>query len=184
MLTEKETTHISKFLSLVLRHKPETIGVTLDENGWVSVDTLLERINISGTEIDIGILKYIVDTNAKKRFAFNEDLTLIRAGQGHSVTIELGYTPQQPPEILYHGTAIKNIKSILQHGLEKRERHHVHLSSDIATATNVGSRHGKPVIFKVASARMYTDGYTFIVSENKVWLTDNVPPKYLTLLEQ
>lgn len=183
MLTEKETTHISKFLSLVLPHEPETIGVTLDENGWVSVDTLLERINISGTEIDIGILKYIVDTNAKKRFAFNEDLILIRASQGHSVTIDLGYTPQQPPEILYHGTPITNIESILQHGLEKRERHHVHLSSDIATATNVGNRHGKPIVFEVASARMYTDGYTFIISENKVWLTDNVPPKYLTLLE-
>lgn len=168
MLTEKETTHISKFLSLVLRHKPETIGVTLDENGWVSVDTLLEKMSTSGTKIDIETLKYIVDTNAKKRFAFNEDLTLIRASQGHSVTIDLGYTPQQPPEILYHGTAITNIESILQHGLEKRERHHVHLSSDIATATNVGSRHGKPIVFEVASARMHTDGYTFIVSENKV----------------
>ena len=183
MLTDKEITHISKFLSLVLRHKPETLQLTLNENGWVATNSLLEKMNAAGTAIDLVLLKHIVDTNTKKRFTFNDDLTYIRASQGHSVNIDLGHTPQQPPEILYHGTAVKNIESIMALGLEKQNRQHVHLSSDVATAVNVGTRHGKPVVFEIAAAKMHTDGYSFIISENKVWLTDNVPSKYLKVVE-
>lgn len=179
MLNEKETTRISKFLSLVLRHKPETIGITLDENGWTPVTTLMEKLSLAGTQIDIDILKHVVDTNAKKRFAFNDTFDKIRASQGHSITIELGYQPQVPPEILYHGTAAQYIESILSTGLNKGSRHQVHLSADINTAISVGKRHGKPVVLEVAAQKMHKDGYAFFVSENNVWLTDNVPPGYL-----
>jgi len=113
MLSEKETTRISKFLSLVLRHQPETIGIELDDNGWTDVNTLIEKLNRGGVKFDFEVLKHVVDTNSKKRFAFNESFDMIRASQGHSVEVELGYSPQTPPAVLYHGTAMKNIASIL-----------------------------------------------------------------------
>jgi putative RNA 2'-phosphotransferase len=181
MLNEKEITRISKFLSLVLRHKPETIGIILDENGWTPVTILIEKLAITGTQIDIDILKHVVDTNAKKRFAFNNTFDRIRASQGHSITIELGYEQQVPPEILYHGTAAQHIESILSTGLNKGSRHQVHLSADTTTAINVGKRHGKPVVLEVAAGKMHNDGFIFFVSENNVWLTDNVPPGYLSI---
>lgn len=179
MLNEEETKHISKFLSLVLRHKPEAIGITLDENGWTPVDTLIEKLMLKGQRIDIDILKYIVDTNAKKRFAFNDTFDKIRASQGHSVTIQLGYEPQVPPEMLYHGTAEQYINSILSTGLNKGNRHQVHLSADGATAVNVGKRHGKPIVLEILSGQMHKDGYNFFISENDVWLTNDVPVKYI-----
>jgi len=182
MLSDKETTVLSKFLSLVLRHKPQIINLTLDANGWTSTEELLEKMNNAGKTIDIDILKYIVDTNTKKRFTFNNDFSSIRASQGHSVSVELGYTPQEPPAILYHGTAEKNIESILLSGIVKGNRHHVHLSSNTNTAINVGSRHGKPVVIEVAAAKMHGDGYYFYISENGVWLTEHVPSQYLKLL--
>ncbi|RDI07007.1 RNA 2'-phosphotransferase [Flavobacterium sp. AG291] len=183
MLSDKETTHISKFLSLVLRHKPETIGITLNENGWTSVALLLEKMNHEGKVIDLDILKFIVETNTKKRFAFNEDFSQIRASQGHSLNIELGYEPKQPPALLFHGTAVQNVAAILEHGLIKGKRHHVHLSTSTDTAKNVGSRYGKPVLLDIQAGQMHKDGYKFFISENNVWLTDNVPAHYITVIE-
>lgn len=181
MINEKETTRISKFLSLVLRHQPETIGITLNENGWTPVNELVEKLGTAGTSIDFNILKHVVDTNAKKRFAFNDTFDKIRASQGHSITIELGYEQQIPPAMLYHGTAAQHIDSILSTGLNKGNRHQVHLSADINTAISVGKRHGKPVVLQVTAKKMHSDGYAFFVSENNVWLTDNVPVEYITI---
>jgi putative RNA 2'-phosphotransferase len=179
MANDKQLIHISKFLSLVLRHQPETIGVQLDHNGWTDVNELIERANNYGVQLDRQTLNHIVETNSKKRFAFNDTLDKIRASQGHSVEIELGYKNQKPPEILYHGTGEKSVQSILDTGLEKRSRQHVHLSSDIETAIKVGQRHGKPFVFKVFAEQMYNDHFQFFISDNGVWLTDHVPTKYL-----
>ena len=175
----KNEINISKFLSLVLRHQPETIGIQLDNNGWTDVNELIEKANNYGIKFDRETLSNIVATNSKKRFAFNDTLDKIRASQGHSVEIELGYTNQKPPEILFHGTAEKFVQSILDTGLEKRNRQHVHLSSDLETAIKVGQRHGKPFVFKILAEQMYNDNFQFYISDNGVWLTDNVPTKYL-----
>ena len=179
MISDKQITHISKFLSLVLRHQPETIGIQLDQSGWTDITELIEKSNNYGIKFDREILDHIVATNSKKRFAFNDTLDKIRASQGHSIKIELGYTNQKPPEILFHGTGEKFVQSILEIGLEKRTRQHVHLSSDLNTAIKVGQRHGKPFVFKVFAEQMYSDNFLFFISENGVWLTDNVPTKYL-----
>ena len=179
MISEKEITHISKFLSLVLRHQPETISIQLDQNGWVDIDELIEKANNYGIKFDRPTLNHIVETNSKKRFACNETLDKIRASQGHSIEIELGYTNEKPPEILFHGTAEKFVQSILEIGLEKRSRQHIHLSSDLETAIKVGQRHGKPFVFKVLAEQMHNDNFQFFKSDNGVWLTDNVPTKYL-----
>ncbi|MBO9700520.1 MAG: RNA 2'-phosphotransferase [Sporocytophaga sp.] len=181
MISEKENQRISKFLSLVLRHQPESIGIRLDENGWVDPELLIFKMNKHGFNLSMEILDHVVATNNKKRFAYNESKTQIRASQGHSVNIELGYEPQKPPAILYHGTAERFSESILKTGLDKQSRQHVHLSLDIDIAISVGKRHGKPVIFEVASETMFADGFVFYLSENKVWLTDHVPVKYLKL---
>ena len=180
MSNTREEKRISKFLSFVLRHHPEHIGITLDENGWTDVETLLEKVNHHNIPLTFDLLKHIVDTNAKKRFAFNESLDKIRASQGHSIDVELGYTPQQPPEILYHGTAEKWVSAILETGLQKQSRHHVHLSADMETAKNVGQRHGRVVVFEVLAGEMFEEGIEFFVSANGVWLTDHVPVKYLS----
>ncbi|CAL1519400.1 RNA 2'-phosphotransferase [Chitinophaga sp. MM2321] len=179
MISEKENKRISKFLSFVLRHQPGIIGITLDKHGWTDVETLIEKSNENGVHFDRIILNHIVETNAKKRFSFNESNEKIRASQGHSVEIELAYIAQKPPAILYHGTGQKSVTSIKLTGLEKRERHHVHLSIDIETAIAVGGRHGKPFVFEVLAEQMYVDKYEFFLSENGVWLTDNVPIIYL-----
>lgn len=184
MISDKQLTHLSKFLSLVLRHQPETIGIQLDQNGWADINELIEKANNHGIEFDRETLNHIVETNSKKRFAFNDGYDKVRASQGHSVAIELGYTNQKPPKILYHGTGEKSVQSILDSGLIKRSRQHVHLSSDIETALKVGQRHGKPFVFKVLAEQMYLDNFPFFISDNGVWLTDNVPPKYLNLNEE
>ncbi|NOS93247.1 MAG: RNA 2'-phosphotransferase [Cyclobacteriaceae bacterium] len=181
MPNEKELTHISKFLSLVLRHQPETIGIHLDPQGWVAVSELLEKSAQHGMAIDRPTLNTIVQTNSKKRFAFNEAGDMIRASQGHSVVVELGYSSKQPPDILFHGTGENSVASILATGLEKRERQHVHLSSDVETAVKVGQRHGKPMVLKIRAAQMYHDQFSFYLSDNGVWLTDHVPVKYIEL---
>ncbi|MFK7979072.1 MAG: RNA 2'-phosphotransferase [Saprospiraceae bacterium] len=173
---------LSKFLSLVLRHKPERIGIQLDENGWTDVQLLLQKMQASGKQIDLPTLEAVVANNDKKRFAFSADGAKIRANQGHSLKVQLGYTPQVPPTILYHGTVEKFLGSIFQTGLDKRKRHHVHLSPEIATATNVGKRRGKPIILAVDSAKMQADGFLFFLSENGVWLTEKVPVKYINRL--
>lgn len=179
MISEKQLTHISKFLSLVLRHQPETISIQLDQNGWTDVKDLIEKANNFGVKFDRETLNHIVATNAKKRFAYNDTLDKIRASQGHSIDIDLGYKNEKPPKILFHGTTDKFVQSIMETGLEKRNRQHVHLSSDLETAIKVGQRHGKPFVFKVFAEQMYNENYQFYISENGVWLTENVPTKYL-----
>ena len=161
MITPKNTVKLSKFLSLVLRHKPQTIGITLDKNGWTDVKILLQKMNDYGKKIDIQTLKEVVANNNKKRFAFNEKGDKIRANQGHSISIDLGYTPQTPPYILYHGTVERFLGSIFTTGLEKRKRHHVHLSANLETALNVGKRRGKPIILLVDAKTMHEDGFPF-----------------------
>lgn len=175
----KKNKSISKFLSYVLRHNPDKLGITLDENGWTSVATLLEKINVEPYSLSMQELEDVVATNNKKRFAFNEDKTMIRASQGHSVNIDLGIQPQQPPEYLYHGTVEKFITSIQDKGLMKGTRQHVHLSADKETAINVGSRRGKPIILTVRSGEMHAQNHNFYQSENGVWLTDKVPTEFI-----
>lgn len=179
-MTEQHKKKISKFLSYVLRHHPELINLNLDENGWANVDELITRSKRDPHEgISFEELDEIVETNDKKRFIFNEDKTRIRANQGHSIDINLALIPQKPPEFLYHGTAQINIDSILEKGIEKRNRQHVHLSADKETATKVGMRHGKPVILTINTEKMFDDGIKFYLSENNVWLTDFVDAKYI-----
>jgi putative RNA 2'-phosphotransferase len=173
---------ISKFLSLVLRHQPDRIGLKLDSAGWISVEELLDACRSHGLTLTIGELEAVVADNDKQRFSFSEDGLRIRANQGHSVSIELGYQSVTPPEILYHGTVERFLKSILANGLSKGKRHHVHLSANIEIAQSVGSRRGPPIILKVMSGRMHRDGYPFYCSQNGVWLTDKVPPEYLEVI--
>jgi len=166
-------------MSLVLRHQPQKIDLKLDEQGWANTADLIDKIE----GLDLTILKQVVETNAKKRFAFNADETKIRASQGHSIKIDLGYEPVTPPEFLFHGTAIRNIESIKKTGLAKRNRHHVHLSADKVTASSVGQRHGKPIILIIKSQKMFDAGYEFFVSDNQVWLTDNIPVEFIDFNE-
>lgn len=179
-MNEIETKRISKFLSLILRHQPETIGLNLDENGWADVEELRERSAKKKVYFSLEELDEVVETNNKKRFAFNEDKTKIRASQGHSINIDLALEALQPPDFLYHGTAEANISSILEKGIEKRSRQHVHLSADKETATKVGMRHGKPIILTIRTGKMYEDGIAFYLSANGVWLTEFVDPKYIS----
>ncbi|ATN07149.1 RNA 2'-phosphotransferase [Chryseobacterium indologenes] len=179
-MNEIEKKKISKFLSLILRHQPESIGLILDENGWAHVDELRAKSALKRMFFSFDELEEVVETNNKKRFAFNDDKTKIRASQGHSIDIDLALKAQQPPDYLYHGTAETNIVSILGKGIEKRNRQHVHLSADKETATKVGMRHGKPVILTVRTGKMYEDGLPFYLSANGVWLTDFVDPQYIS----
>lgn len=172
---------ISKFLSQILRHRPEKIGLQLDEQGWANVDDLLEKSAAKGTRFDRATLQTVVDTNNKKRFAFSEDGLRIRASQGHSIEIDLGLQPQKPPEILWHGTAEKSLESIRKEGLRPMRRQHVHLSNDRQTAENVGGRHGKAVVLTVRSGEMSRQKHKFYLSENGVWLTTEVPVDFLEL---
>lgn len=169
----------SKFLSLVLRHRPQTLGLTLDSSGWVAVDVLLAAMRARGMAVDQAKLERVVAENDKQRFAFSEDGTKIRANQGHSIQVALGLEPRTPPDLLYHGTAVKTLASIRSQGLVKGRRHAVHLSPDAETAKKVGQRHGEPVVLVVQAGRMAGDGYIFTCSENGVWLTDRVPPEYI-----
>jgi len=169
----------SKFLSLVLRHKPEEIGLTLDENGWADVDELLRLVSAGGRQLTRELLERVVAENDKKRFAFSDDGTCIRASQGHSIEIDLALTPSEPPELLYHGTASRFVDSIRETGLHSGDRQHVHLSLDAATATKVGQRHGKPVVLTIRARAMAAAGYQFFFSANGVWLTDRIPPEFI-----
>jgi putative RNA 2'-phosphotransferase len=175
----KDLTQASKFLSYVLRHQPDSIGLTLAPDGWVSVDQLLSKSAAAGQLIDHAMLKEIVATSDKKRFTLSPDGTRIRAAQGHSVEVALGLEPVTPPETLYHGTATRFLDSILVHGLRPGNRQQVHLSADATTATAVGQRHGKPVVLHVKAGEMHRRGHCFYRADNGVWLTDSVPPKFL-----
>ena len=173
------TIKTSKFLSLVLRHQPEKIGISLDDEGWVSVQELLQAFAAYGFRLTLAELQEVVRTNDKQRFSFSPDGLYIRASQGHSVRVELGYEPCAPPPTLYHGTAERFIASIKQQGLLKGRRHHVHLSEQQETAKAVGSRYGKPVVLKIASDEMQRNDYRFFRSANGVWLTEHVPVEYI-----
>ncbi|HPY39338.1 MAG TPA: RNA 2'-phosphotransferase [Thiolinea sp.] len=182
-MNEKEKTSKGKFLSLILRHQPETIGLTLDESGWAAVDDLLAKLAAHKKPLSRAELEELVSTNDKQRYSFNADQTKIRANQGHSLqTIDLGLEPLEPPAVLYHGTASRFVEAILQTGLRAQSRQHVHLSKDTATATKVGARHGKPIILVVDAQTMQKDGFPFYCSENNVWLTEKVPAKYLKIV--
>jgi len=168
---------ISKFLSLVLRHKPEAAGLTLDENGWGSIDALLQGAKKAGIDLDHAKLEEIVRNSDKQRFAMEGHR--IRANQGHSVSVDLDLTPVAPPAKLFHGTVAKFLGKIEKDGLRKMNRQYVHLSSDLETAVKVGARRGKPIILEVDSQRMHEEGHTFYCSNNGVWLTDSVPYSYI-----
>jgi putative RNA 2'-phosphotransferase len=172
---------VSRFLSNVLRHKPENAGIELDRNGWTNVEILISNLNEMNYVVDMESLIEIVEVNDKQRFAFNDDKTLIRASQGHSVKVDLGYLPSEPPHFLYHGTVEKDLQLILKDGLKKMSRHATHLSVDIPTAINVGSRRGDAILLKINSKLMNFDGFKFYQSANGVWLTDFVPSKYISV---
>lgn len=174
---------LSKYISLVLRHDPGAAGIQLDEHGWANVEELLEGIKSIGRKIDIKMLAEIVATDNKQRYSFNADKALIRANQGHSIPVDVELSEQEPPELLYHGTADRFLASIMTDGLKPMSRLYVHLSKDIETAAKVGGRHGKPVILKVDSGVMYRDGFKFYLSANGVWLTKYVVSKYLKLTD-
>lgn len=180
---ERRLERLSKFISMILRHKPEVIGITLDEHGWADVDELIKGINETGEEVKFSkdTLETIVKTDKKQRYSFSQDRTLIRANQGHSIPVDVELEKKEPPKVLYHGTGSKFVKSIQEQGLLPMERLYVHLSTDVETATNVGKRHGTPVIFQVNTKQMQKDGYDFFQSINGVWLTKEVPAKYLEL---
>ena len=169
---------ISKYMSMILRHRPEVIGIRLDEHGWADVEELIEGI-AKKKKFNREILEEIVRTDEKQRYSFNDDKTKIRANQGHSITVDLELEPAEPPEILWHGTAEKYVASIEKTGLRPGTRMYVHLSLDMQTAVKVGSRHGKPVIYQVKSGEMYRKGFRFYRSVNGVWLTIMVPVEYL-----
>ena len=169
-------------MSLILRHKPEVIGITLDEHGWASVNDLICGIEKNNPGFNMDILEQIVRTDSKQRYSFNDDKSLIRANQGHSINVDVELKEKEPPEYLYHGTGEKYVKSINQDGLIPKSRLYVHLSKDIKTAENVGKRHGKEFVYRINSGQMYRDGYKFYLSENGVWLTKEAPVKYLEMV--
>lgn len=169
-------------MSLILRHKPEVIGITLDEHGWASVNDLICGIEKNNPGFNMDILEQIVRIDSKQRYSFNDDKSLIRANQGHSVNVDVELKEKEPPEYLYHGTGEKYVKSINQDGLIPKSRLYVHLSKDIKTAENVGKRHGKEIIYRINSGRMYRNGYKFYLSENGIWLTKEAPVKYLEMV--
>lgn len=176
-----DLTKTSRFLSLILRHHPEKIGIELDEHGWANVDELLAGMGTKQRPMSMEILEEIVRTDAKGRYAFNDDRTLIRANQGHSVPVDVELEKAAPSENLYHGTGEKSVASINKQGLLPCGRLYVHLSPDIPTARTVGARHGRPVVYAIDAARMSSDGFDFFRSANGVWLTKRVPPEYLRM---
>lgn len=173
---------ISKFISFVLRHKPQAIGVTLGVDGWVEIENFLSQSALHGNVITLDDLKIVVAQDDKQRYSISQDGLYVRANQGHSAKADIKFPRKTPPEILFHGTSSKNAISIKSNGLSKMKRHHVHLSTNPDTALNVGSRHGEPIIFQIKAKQMHIDGYHFYFSENKIWLTDNIPSKYIKLV--
>lgn len=170
---------ISKFLSLILRHNPGKIGLTLDEQGWAEMDELMRLAQGRGPYLSRELIEEVVATNDKQRFALSEDGRLIRANQGHSIAVDLGLAPQTPPALLYHGTADKNLPSIMAQGLLPGRRQHVHLSADVETAVKVGQRHGRPIVLKVQTGAMHAAGHLFYKSANGVWLVVAVPAPFI-----
>ncbi len=179
MTDPKDLVALSKFLSYVLRHRPDEIGLSLDAEGWANVEELLQKSAAAGKVLTVSILEELVATSDKQRFAWNEDRTAIRANQGHSVAVQLDHPVQCPPEFLFHGTAHRFLESILTQGLHAAERHDVHLSASLDTAVVVGKRHGKPAVLKVRAKALWDTGVPFRLTPNGVWLVAQVPPEYL-----
>lgn len=181
----KSLTSTSKFLSLVLRHQPEVVGMQLDPEGWLPIDGLIQNANRQGKQLTLELLHEVVASCEKKRFSLSDDGLMIRANQGHSVPdVEHNLEAVSPPSVLYHGTVAAFVESIREQGLLKRSRNHVHLSADIETAKKVGARRGKPIILTIRAHAMYESGYAFYVSANGVWLTDAVPVSFIDFTEQ
>lgn len=174
---EQRTVKVSKYLSKHLRHQPDRLGITLDENGWVAVDELMRAAAAHGFRFTRAELDHVVAVNDKQRFTI--DGTRIRANQGHTVEVDLDLPPAEPPEYLHHGTVARSLEAIRAEGLRPMKRHHVHLSADRETATRVGARRGRPVVLSVHAGAMHRAGHLFHVSANGVWLTDAVPPEFL-----
>lgn len=168
----------SKYIALILRHRPDVIGISLDEHGWADVDELIKGVQRT-YPFDMAALEKIVDTDAKRRYSFNTDKTKIRANQGHSIPVDVELRKMCPPDILWHGTGAKYVSSIDEEGLISKSRLYVHLSGDIETAIQVGRRHGKPVVYQVDTRKMHEAGYIFYQSVNGVWLTERVPARFL-----
>jgi putative RNA 2'-phosphotransferase len=172
-------TSISKLLSLVLRHEPDRIGLSLDRNGWVPVQELLEKAAAWGRHFSEGELREVVATSDKQRFSISDDGLRIRANQGHSIGVDLALPALAPPDTLFHGTATRFVQAILRDGLDKRSRHHVHMTEDASTAIAVGQRHGLPVVLRIDARAMQAAGHVFHRSDNNVWLVERVPPEFL-----
>lgn len=173
-------TETSKFLSYILRHEPQAIGIDLDSQGWVDIDELIQAANQSGKIFDRELIQQVADTSEKKRFTISDDGLRIRAAQGHSTeSVQINYPQKIPPEFLYHGTATRFVESIKQQGLIPGQRHQVHLSQSVETALEVGKRYGKPHIFTINAKSMHDAGFVFYCSENNVWLTEKVPVEFL-----
>lgn len=178
MEQSKSDVRLGRFLSLVLRHDPGAAGISLDEHGWADVEELLDGVSRTGRRIDMETLERIVRENNKRRYAFNEDHTRIRANQGHSIGVDVELKRQQPPQYLYHGTAARFLPAIHREGIRKMSRQYVHLSGDFETALAVGRRHGIPVVVTIEAAAMARDGIPFYLSENGVWLCEHVDSRY------
>ncbi len=181
-MTPKQRIKASKFLSLLLRHKPDVGGITLDKNGWANTKEIVNALRDRGFPMTITILKEIVSADSKQRYVFGLHDNTIRANQGHSIDVDLGLVSVQPPEFLYHGTSEKSVSSIFHYGILAKGRQYVHLSKDIDTAHTVGKRHGNPVILCISSLLMADKGFEFYCSENGVWLTSSVPVGYFIIL--
>ncbi|MCP3924420.1 MAG: RNA 2'-phosphotransferase [Desulfobacterales bacterium] len=176
----QSTRKISKYFSYILRHHPEAIGITLDDEGWAQIDELIEKTK--KFKLTMEMIQTVVDTNDKKRFTLSSDKRRIKANQGHSIEVDLALEPIDPPDFLLHGTAQKSIESIMDKGILKGQRHHVHLSETKETAFAVGQRYGKPVLLKIDSNKMAGDGFKFYKSLNGVWLVEGVPPRYIEII--
>jgi putative RNA 2'-phosphotransferase len=183
VMKSKESKHIriSKFLSLVLRHKPETIGLTLDSEGWADVGEIIKKSFDAGVVLDRPVLRQVVDGGEKKRFSFSPDGSRIRANYGHSIPVTPVHASAEPPEFLYHGTAKESSPSIDSEGIGPGTRQYVHLVDDLKTAVEVGSRHGEPVVVVVQARAMYEKGYEFFKTESGIWLTKEVPKEYIEI---
>lgn len=179
-MDNKQLSVTSKFLSYVLRHEPQAIGLQLDSEGWANIESLIAGAAKSGINLNKSIIQAIISSSDKKRFSLSSDGKSIRAAQGHSAAgVNLQHTEKEPPEFLYHGTATRFLESIYQQGLQPGSRHHVHLSSDAKTAIAVGMRHGRAAVLKIAALKMYSQGFKFFQSENGVWLVESVPTDFI-----
>lgn len=182
-MDEEAQKRISKFLSYALRHRPDEVGLELDSAGWAEVSAVLDAADEHGHAITLDELRIVVRDNDKQRFAFSPDGSRIRASQGHSIEVDLGYAPTEPPEVLFHGTVDRFLDSIRQQGLRKGKRHHVHLSRDPKTAVQVGERRGRAIVLRVRASAMHRAGFQFFLSQNGVWLCEHIPPEYIEFRE-